>query len=578
MNFLLPENQLCSQEQTIIFEKVSALIGENGMGKSSILQSIFNKRLKTGDFHGKKIVCFSSGQNEKFSKCFSEYLAEERKAKRGLSLGCCYFDKSWSSLLIFLASVACNERVRGFLFSKGYIEQSEDLSDDISIKLITSIKIEQSYINRIMDALKQEEDGENDTFRMSPYHRTLESFVSSIIDANYDFDTPLLENKIILNYENIFIPSFEKQDDAYFDEKVTFFTQATDNDYFFNRSSMKLEFNNSLSLSDLSDGEYQILFIYALLDLFDSEDTLFLLDEVDSHLHYKNIENLWNALHSIQGQVITTTHLLDSITYPKNSFDNLKIVENGTIKEHGKVKAVIERLSNLSRMKSVQFDICSKLKNIVLMDDYNDWTIFLALANRKGLDISRLLVFYVVKQESSCGGANEELGQAKLNWISSLLSSESPKEVKNIFLICDKDEARIDFHDNGVLVLGSKAREVVRKVQGNHRGIGIHFLAWKRREIKTYLLSFTALSEYELIGRVNNGKIPADDHLKEGDPGDNNAIRYLDVKEYITDLIDTVGVGLDENKLDSYVSKMPPDEISIDIVKMYDFLVSKIND
>ncbi|WP_369686215.1 AAA family ATPase [Photobacterium kishitanii] len=84
----------------------------------------------------------------------------------------------------------------------------------------------------------------------------------------------------------------KKQDDAYFDEKVTFFTQATDNDYFFNRSSMKLEFNNSLSLSDLSDGEYQILFIYALLDLFDSEDTLFLLDEVDSHLHYKNIENL----------------------------------------------------------------------------------------------------------------------------------------------------------------------------------------------------------------------------------------------------------------------------------------------
>ncbi|WP_305810184.1 hypothetical protein [Photobacterium kishitanii] len=103
MNFLLPENQLCSQEQTIIFEKVSALIGENGTGKSSILQSIFNKRLKTGDFHGKKIVCFSSGQNEKFSKCFSEYLAEERKAKRGLSLGCCYFDKSWSSLFDFLS-------------------------------------------------------------------------------------------------------------------------------------------------------------------------------------------------------------------------------------------------------------------------------------------------------------------------------------------------------------------------------------------------------------------------------------------------------------------------------------------
>ncbi|UGA53682.1 AAA family ATPase [Vibrio sp. VB16] len=576
MDLLLPENNLCTREQHINFQKVSALIGENGAGKSSILQSIFHKRLENGDFYGKKVVCFSSGQNEKFSRHFSDHLANERQANRGLTLGCCYYDKSWSSLLIFLASMGGNGRVRGFLANKDYIEQSDGDVDDISSKLVASIKIEQPYINRINDALRAEEEGIEGTFRTSPYHRTLESFVSTIVDELYDFDVLLTEQEVVINYENFFLPSFQEQDGAFFDEKVTFFTQAADNNYFFNRSSMSLIFKDGLTLNDLSDGEYQILFLYSLIDLFDSENTLFLLDEVDSHLHYKNIENLWEALHSIEGSAITTTHLLDSITSPKNRFENLKIVEEGLIKEEGKVKAVIERLSNLSRMKSVQFDICSKLKNIVLMDDYNDWTIFLALADRKGLDISQLSSFYVIKQESSCGGGNEELGKKKFDWIESLLASESNRVTENIFLICDKDEALIDFNDNGVSVVGKRSRDAIKKAKGNNKQLRLHFLAWRRREIKTYLLSYTALSDSGLIGEVNNGRVPADYHLRAGNPGDNDAIRALDVKEYISGLIDTAGVGLDESKLISYVAKIPETEISIDIENMYNFLVSNL--
>ncbi|CAK2393222.1 ABC transporter ATP-binding protein [Vibrio crassostreae] len=572
MELLLPKNNLCTQEQNINFQKVSALIGENGAGKSSILQSIFNHRLESGVYHDKKIVCFSSGQNEKFSRYFSKYLASERQANRGLTLGCCYYDKSWSNLLIFLASMSCNGRVRGFLTSKEYIEQSDEELDDISSKLVTYIKIDQPYINRINDALRDEEQGIEDTFRTSAYHRTLESFVNTIVDTAYDFDVPLPEQEVVINYENFFLPSFEEQEGDFFDEKVTFFTQAADNNYFFKRLSMSLHFKDELTLDDLSDGEYQILFLYALIDLFDSEDTLFLLDEVDSHLHYKNIENLWDALHSIQGSAITTTHLLDSITSPKNGFDNLKIVQNGVIKEHGKVKAVIDRLSNLSRIKSVQFDICSKLKNIVLMDDYNDWTIFLALAKRKGLDISLLSSIYVIKQESSCGGANEELGKKKFEWIESLLSSESNRCTENIFLICDRDEALVDFHHNGVSVVGQKSKDAIKKAKGNQKRLELHFLAWKRREIKTYLLSFTALNESGVIGEVNNGKLPADYHLRVDDPGDNESIRALDVKSYITDLIDTAGVGLDETKLNAYVGKIPESEISEDIENMYNYL------
>ncbi|ETJ84733.1 hypothetical protein D029_4836, partial [Vibrio parahaemolyticus 970107] len=226
---------------------------------------------------------------------------------------------------------------------------------------------------------------------------------------------------------------------------------------------------------------------------------------------------------------------------------------------------------------SVQFDICSKLKNIVLMDDYNDWTIFLALAKRKGLDISILSSIYVIKQESSCGGANEELGKKKFEWVESLLSSESDRCTDNIFLICDRDEALIDFHQNGVSVVGQKSKDAIKKAKGNEKALGLHFLAWKRREIKTYLLSFTALFKSGVIEKVNNGKLPADYHLREYDPGDNESIRALDVKSYITELIDTVGVGLDEAKLNAYVNEIPKSEISEDIENMYNYLVGNLS-
>jgi hypothetical protein len=47
-----------------------------------------------------------------------------------------------------------------------------------------------------------------------------------------------------------------------------------------------------LEFEQLSDGEYQLLSIYALIDLFDSENTIFLFDEIDSHLHFNNINKL----------------------------------------------------------------------------------------------------------------------------------------------------------------------------------------------------------------------------------------------------------------------------------------------
>ncbi len=106
MEFILPGNILNREPQTIEIDKVAALIGENGSGKSTILKSIFDARLQGNALKNKKIVCFSSGQNESFSSLFSGYLTKERQANRSLGLDCFFYDKPWSKLLIFLATAS----------------------------------------------------------------------------------------------------------------------------------------------------------------------------------------------------------------------------------------------------------------------------------------------------------------------------------------------------------------------------------------------------------------------------------------------------------------------------------------
>ncbi|EBQ8806911.1 ATP-binding protein [Salmonella enterica subsp. enterica] len=576
MQIMLPKNTLHDKEQDVFFEKVTALIGENGAGKSSVLQSVFINCLTKKYLPETKVVCFSSGQNEKYSTYFSDYLSHERQANRGLNLDCCYYDKSWSKLLIFISTICKPDGiVRNFLYEKGYIDVSDDKSDDISSKLTLTVRVNSSYVNRIKMALSQEEQGIENTLRYSAYHRTLESFINNIVNADYDFESPLEVQEILLTHSNFFNPSFEAAEDSFFDPIITFFTQAADNDYFIMKKSLLLEFKNNIELNDISDGEYQVLFLYSLLDLFDSANTLFLLDEVDSHLHFKNIEILWHRLHNINGYAITTTHLLDSITANENSFKNLKIVDKGKIKEDDKIKTIIDRLSILTRIKDVQFEVCCKLENIVLMDDYNDWTIFYALAKKKGLDVSKLDNLHAIKQSSGYDNLSQKFAQPKLEWIESLLNINSAKKVKRIFMICDKDEAPITYQKDGVQVNGSEYSKKITML-GNKYKLKIYLLAWQRREIKNYLLSYTALSHHGLIGQVNNGDLPANCFLKGNNSGDNPAISRLNVKPYITKIIDSDGIGLDKPKLYPYIDLIPPNEISNDIENMYNFWVEKL--
>ncbi|ELY2493571.1 AAA family ATPase [Cronobacter sakazakii] len=598
MELTLAPNPLHDQQQTLHINKVATLIGENGSGKSSILQSVFEERLNKRAHHHLNVVCFSSGQNENYSEKFGIYLKRERQAGRGLGLECLYFDKPWSKLLIFLATATKRSgKVRSFLRERGYVTESAFEGDDQTTCLKCAFKIDKNYVNRVQDALKREESGEVDTLRNTPYFRSLDSFINTFVSNDYEFEQPLRKRTIEIPASRLIDVSFDyprqpqageegieageanaQAQNIAFDPEVSFFTQAADNNYFIDKHGYKLVFKDGIELDQLSDGEYQLLFLYALIDLFDAPNTLFLFDEADSHLHYKNVEKLWSLLHSIQGHAITTTHLLDSISAKENRIEHLKVVEHGRINEDNKIKQLISRLSVLSRAKSVEFEVCGKLPNIALLDDYNDWIIFTKLAARAGLDINRLATVHAMKKSSSYATANETFGKGKIDWLHGLSKIESPLVTTQIFLICDRDEAALDWNAaNGVQVNGQVYRELLNAIQWP-RGTNVspYLLAWKRREIKNYLLSYTALAHHNLLGQINNGDIAQRNHLQSNNPGDNDDIRRMNVKDIINPLINTDGEGLDPAKLQAYIDLIPPAEISEDITNMYNFIIGKL--
>ena len=605
MEITLSPNPLYDQQQNLMINKVATLIGENGSGKSSILQSVFEERLNKQAHQHLNVVCFSSGQNENYSEKFSAYLRRERQAGRGLGLECMYFDKPWSKLLIFLAtSIKRTGKVRSFLRERGYVTESAQGEDDQSTCLKCAFKIDKNYVSRVQDALKREEKGEVNTLRSTPYFRTLDSFISILYSKDYEFEEPIRKRTIEIFADRLVDISFDfprqaqageegaeagevnaQAQNTAFAPEVSFFTQAVDNNYFIDKQGYKLFFKGEIELDQLSDGEYQLLFLYALIDLFDAPDTLFLLDEADSHLHYKNVEKLWSLLHGIQGNAITTTHLLDSISAKENRIEHLKVVENGRINEDNKIKQLINRLGILSRMKSVEFEVCGKLPCIAILDDENDWAIFIKLSRQKGLDVSKLLPISPLKKSSSYTNDEDTLGEAKVNWVKALSSSESQVFTRKIFLVCDRDEATPNWKLNGVQLAGRTYGKLVSSIKwAQEHSVDTFLLAWKRREIKHYLLSYTALSHHERINTINNDRLAAKFHLRQHDCADNDGIRKLPsefVKAATHDLInelkgDEEAKGLCMDKLQAYIDLIPPEEISEDITNMYNFITGKL--
>jgi ABC-type transport system involved in cytochrome c biogenesis ATPase subunit len=587
----LKANVLFPEPQILEFEKITTFIGGNGSGKSTILKLIFDEKLNGLAYQNYKIVCFSSGQNENYSSSFSSYLTSERSKKNALSLDCFYYDKLWAKLLIFLATTSkSNGLVRTFLKQHNYVLENK-FDGDGTTTLFVDVKVDQGYVNRVKQAREDEVNGETDLIINRAYHLTLTNFINALIDKNYDFNKPLEQRSIELSQFVLTQVSFEDDEDTVFDSKVMFFTQAADNDYFFVKESFDLTFKSGdrdLRLEDMSDGEYQLLFIYSLFDLFDTDRTLFLLDEADSHLHYKNIDRLWDVFDHAKGGVITTTHLIDSIA--KSGIDRLKIIENGQAKSGKELKNLSMHLRDLTAIKKLEFQALTLFSNIVMMDGDSDWVLFKLLVIRKLANSiqekqsieNKFNSFIAITCSSSWEKIHEKFGFKKIQWLESFADYiyGHPHEVRNIFLICDKDELPLNN-------IGTAKCELLLqgKIDGGKEksdSFSRHLLSWKRREIKHYLLSYTAMSHDvdNIECKLNLGP---QSKLRPGDSGDRTTngednrqladVSSKTVKEIVDPYINIDGVGFSVEKARDYIARIPREEISDDIENMYNYLV-----
>ncbi|ENL3532302.1 ATP-binding protein [Vibrio cholerae] len=627
MELTLAPNRLYQQPQTINLSKVTTLIGENGSGKSSILQSIFIQKLSQKEYIDKKIVCFSSGHNERFSKEFSQHLKKTNSDENNLQFSCFYFDKSWSRLLIFLATaLKKNGKVREFLISSGYADEVDGLDNTTALKIL--FRLDSQYVRKVEDALSREAHGDIDTIRQTAFHRSLESFIENCINQRYDFDVPIKKTIIEIYPENLLDVSFDTErledgEDSInrFDPEIGFFIRACNNSSFLDKEASSLVFKSKtddkhLELGDLSDGEFQMLFLYAIVDLFDSDDTLFIFDEADSHLHYENVKKFWDSLKKIKGNSISTTHLLDSIYCV--GVENIRVLNKGKVHLPSNSNELIKRLSQLSNIKKSEFRALTYYEKVVLIDDLNDWYIFRELY-KKAKQYSGVPNEYfdelfdkvaAVKVHSGWNTHNCKFAESKVGWVQNFTKFCEGLDIKTkeIFLLCDRDNLPID---------GIGTEESPLIVQGIKVNTGstlkVHVLSWRRREIKHYLLSNSALGD--CIAALNNHKLPNFAHLQQFNNGDylleqcddgykifletkevkkgkeitfetkpvyNNYLASLPsdfVKNILSPFIEEVEeepYGFSREMFQEYISHVDYREISEDITNMYNFIIGKL--
>lgn len=597
MEIEIPANKIYNQPQSLTLDSnVMTFVGENGCGKSAILESLFKKYLIDIQ-QDTDLFAFSSGNNESFSSIFQKNIRnieklvvddlsydEEENANERINnaINTIYFDRSWVRLLIFFASaLKRNGKVREYLKSKDLVDVDEQ-DNDITTHIGFPFRIRKNYIAKIIGARDREaNEPEFQSIRRTFLHQYLVRLTEHLFA---DFDIEDETSRIVKTWK-----WFHAKDAALVfgndtNKVFTFLAWATNYDNFIFRDHSELKFKGGFELNQLSDGEHQLLAIYALMDLFDSEKSLFLLDEVDSHLYYRNIQKLWEVFGTISGKVITTTHSADSIIL--NEFSNIKLVEKGKIENDIVANKILDRLESLSAGGNYKLSVAGKVKYLALVEDYFDWFVFTELCKKKvpAFDLNVMQQIHYIKCSSGYQNSSQRFGNSKLDWVESFRKEHSNPSTKSIFLICDRDNlSTADIRDNGLVVNSVPAG---RNNTISLRGTGnktAYLMSWKRREIENYLLSHTMLSANGKLDEINH-ELSAANHLQAGNPCDNDGVRNLDVKTklqslYLKDglvLIPTDESGVDYNKLSAIIGQVPENEISEDILNVYNFIIGKI--
>ncbi|MFE3866484.1 AAA family ATPase [Flavobacterium sp. LS2P90] len=127
-----------------------------------------------------------------------------------------------------------------------------------------------------------------------------------------------------------------------------------------------IEFNDFLTVADFSEGEKKLLLIKGALEFAGQEDSIFILDEPDSHIHINNKEQITKSFEPYQHnrQIIITTHSPTLTQCMKD--ENVYMLNSGKIEDKNR-QDIIQGVAGDFWNKHQQNSFLSSKKPIILL-------------------------------------------------------------------------------------------------------------------------------------------------------------------------------------------------------------------
>lgn len=131
-------------------------------------------------------------------------------------------------------------------------------------------------------------------------------------------------------------------------------------------NDIQIKFNDHLSIESLSEGEKKLLLLKSAFEFAEQEDSLFILDEPDAHIHINNKDKITSIVepYKVNRQIVITTHS-PTVTKAINN-EELFMMDDGEIIER-KEQEIIENLTGAFWNKHQQSTFLSSNKKLILL-------------------------------------------------------------------------------------------------------------------------------------------------------------------------------------------------------------------
>ena len=220
--------------------------------------------------------------------------------------------------------------------------------------------------------------------------------------------------------------------------------------------NITIEYNDNLNIEDFSEGEKKMILVKAALEFAAQEDSLFILDEPDAHIHLSNKIQIRNVLEEYQQnrQIIITTHsptLTKAI--PKKG---IYCLEKGKVKEF---KDIVEVTKYLADKEDIYKLLFSKSNMLIVEGKTDDKYI------KKAIELYKDDFPYLDFQILRVGGTDDEN-------IQNLIDSIDLKHEQKIIVLVDRDDAGYKVYKK---IFSNSSRERKDVLTEKYRD-NIHFL------------------------------------------------------------------------------------------------------